>query len=112
MIKNKDKNLKIFKEESKGNLFCEIETSKLSLKNVLIVECGDKKCDYNINIENIKSEKKEEKDKNNTKTILIIIGIIVVVLIVVIILLLRYFKKSSNDNKMIEKINDLGELKK
>ena len=112
LIKNKDKNLKIFKEESKGNLFCEIETSKLSLKNVLIVECGDKKCDYNINIENIKSEKKEEKDKNNTKTILIIIGIIVVVLIVVIILLLRYFKKSSNDNKMIEKINDLGELKK
>ena len=107
LIQNKDENLIIFNEKSKGNLFCEIEKSKLSLKNVLIVECENEACFYNINIENKKSEKKD-----NTITIIIIIVIIVIVLIVVIILLMRYFKRSSNDNKMIEKINDIGEIKK
>ena len=113
LIQNKDKNLIIFNEKSKGNLFCEIEKSKLSLKNVLIVECGNEACFYNINIENIKREKKDDDDDDdNTKTIIIIMVIIVIVLIVVIILLMRYFKRSSNDNKMIEKINDIGEIKK
>jgi hypothetical protein len=112
LIQNKDENLIIFNEKSKGNLFCEIEKSKLSLKNVLIVECGNEECFYNINIENIKREKKDDDDDDNTKTIIIIMVIIVIVLIVVIILLMRYFKRSSNDNKMIEKINDIGEIKK
>ena len=113
LIQNKDKNLIIFNEKSKGNLFCEIEKSKLSLKNVLIVECGNEACFYNINIENIKREKKDDDDDDdNTKTIIIIMVIIVIVLIVVLILLMRYFKRSSNDNKMIEKINDIGEIKK
>ena len=106
LINNKDKNLIKFKEKSKGNLKCEIETSKLSLENVLIVQCENEKCFYNINIENTK------KKNNYTKTIIIIMVIIVIVLIVVIILLMRYFKRSSNDNKMIEKINDIGEIKK
>jgi hypothetical protein len=113
LIENKDENLIKFNEESKGNLFCEIEKSKLSLKNVLIVECGNEECFYNINIENIKREKKDDDDDDdNTKTIIIIMVIIVIVLIVVLILLMRYFKRSSNDNKMIEKINDIGEIKK
>ena len=112
LIKNKDENLIIFNEKSKGNLFCEIEKSKLSLKNVLIVECGNEACFYNINIENIKREKKDDDDDDdNTKTIIIIMVIIVIVLIVVLILLMRYFKRSSNDNKMIEKINGIGQRK-
>lgn len=104
LINNKDKNLIIFKEESKGNLNCEIKTSKLSLENVLIVQCENEKCFYNINIEN------KKKKNNHTKTF-IFIGIIVIAIIAIVILYLRFFKKSSNDKKFIEKINDIGELK-
>ena len=101
LINNKDKNLFIFEEKSKGNLKYEIETSKLSLENVLIVQCENEKCFYNINI---------EKKNNYTKTF-IFIGIIVIAIIAIVILYIRFFKKSSNDKKFIEKINDIGELK-